>query len=50
MLGEEKKEQKLINTNVITRYNATVVSCDEQLWKSSFSLFKHIYIFSNKSQ
>ena len=30
MLSEEK-EQKRINTNAITRYNAIVLSCDQQL-------------------
>ena len=42
VLDEEKKNKKLININVITRYNAIVVSCNEQLRRSSFSLFKHI--------
>ena len=42
MLGkEEKKAKKLINTIVITRHNAIVIPCDEQLWRSSFNLFKH---------
>ena len=41
MLSEEKKQKKLINANVITRHNAIVISCDEQMWISSFSLFKH---------
>ena len=40
MLGEEKKQKKLINANVITRNNAIVISCDEQMQISSFSLFK----------
>ena len=41
MLSEEKKQKKLINANVITRHNAIVISCDEQIQISSFSLFKH---------
>ena len=41
MLSEEKKQKKLINANVITRHNAIVISCDEQMRISSFSLFKH---------
>ena len=40
MLSEEKKQNKLINTNVITKHNITVISCDAQLRRSSFSLFK----------
>ena len=48
MLSEEKKERKnkknLINTNVITRNNAVVISCDEQLWRSSLNFFKHFPI------
>ena len=45
MLSEEKKNKKLISTNVTTRLNAIVVSCDEHLWRSSLSLFKQTYIF-----
>ena len=30
MLSEEKKQQKLINANIIIRHNAIVISCDEQ--------------------
>ena len=30
MLGEEKKQKKLINANVITIHNVIVISCDEQ--------------------
>ena len=41
MLMEEKKQKKLINANVITRQNDIVISCDEQMHISSFSLFKH---------
>ena len=44
MLSEEKKQTKLINANVITRHNAIVISCDEQMQISSFSLFKHFPI------
>ena len=44
MLSEEKKQKKLINANVITRHNAIVISWDEQMWISSFSLFKHFPI------
>ena len=46
MLSEEKKQKKLINANVITRHNA-IISCDEQMWISSFSLFKHFPIKVN---
>ena len=42
---EGKKERKLINTNVILRHNAIVMSRDLQSWRSSFSPFKHIYYF-----
>ena len=46
MLSEEKKakkkkRRKLIDANVITKHNAIVISCDEQIQISSFSLFKH---------
>ena len=44
MLSEEKKQKKLINANVITRHNAIVISRDEQMQISSFSLFKHFPI------
>ena len=37
MLSEEKKNKKLINTNVIIRHNAIVVSCNGQLWRSRSS-------------
>ena len=47
MLSEEKKQKKLINANVITRHNAIVISCDEQMQISSFSLFKHFPIKVN---
>ena len=40
MLSEEKKQKKLVNANVITRHNANVLSRDEQMQISSFSLFK----------
>ena len=43
----EKKQKKLINANVITRHNAIVISCDEQMRISSFSLFKHFPIKVN---
>ena len=43
----KKKQKKLINTNVITRHNAIVISCDEQMRISSFSLFKHFPIKVN---
>ena len=46
MLSEEK-QKKLINANVITRHNAIVISCDEQMCISSFSLFKHFPIKVN---
>ena len=36
----EKKEQKLINTNAITRRNVIAISRDQQLWRSSFSLIQ----------
>ena len=47
MLSEEKKQKKLINANVITRHNTIVISCDEQMQISSFSLFKHFPIQVN---
>ena len=47
MLSEEKKQKKLINANAITRHNAIVTSCDEQMQISSFSLFKHFPIKVN---
>ena len=47
MLSEEKKQKKLINANVITRHNSVVISCDEQMRISSFSLFKHFPIKVN---
>ena len=40
-----KKEQKLINTNVITRHNAIAISCDQQSWRSSFSLIQIYLLF-----
>ena len=40
-------EEKVINANVITRHNAIVISCDEQMQISSFSLFKHFPIKVN---
>ena len=43
----EKKQQKLINADVITRHNAIVLSCDKQMQISSFSLFKHFPIKVN---
>ena len=46
MLSEEKAKE-LINANVITRHNAIVISCDEQMQISSFSLFKHFPIKVN---
>ena len=36
----KKKEQKLINTNAITRRNVIAISRDQQLWRSSFSLIQ----------
>ena len=39
MLSEEK-EQKLVNTNVITGHNTIAASSDQQLWISSFSLIQ----------
>ena len=47
MLSEEKKQKKLINADVITRHNAIVISCDEQMQICSFSLFKHFPIKVN---
>ena len=47
MLSEEKKQKKLINANVILRHNAIVISRDEQMQISSFSLFKHFPIKVN---
>ena len=47
MLSEEKKQKKLINANVITRHNAIVIFCDEQVQISSFSLFKHFPVKVN---
>ena len=44
---EKKKQKKLMNANVITRHNAIVISCDEQMQISSFSLFKHFSIKVN---
>ena len=42
----KKKEQKLINTNVITRHKAVDKSRDQQLWRSSFSLIQtYLQIF-----
>ena len=46
MLSEgEKKEQNLINTNVITRHNAIAISRDQQSWRSSFSLIQTYLLF-----
>ena len=42
---KKKRTKKLIKTNIITRYKAIAMSRDLQLWRSSFSLFKHIYYF-----
>ena len=36
----EKKEQKLIKTNVITRHYAIAMSHDQQSWRSSFILIQ----------
>ena len=36
----EEKEQKLINTNAITRHNTIAMYRDQQSWRSSFSLFQ----------
>ena len=47
MLSEEKKQKKLINANVILRHNAIIISRDEQMQISSFSLFKHFPIKVN---
>ena len=47
MLSEEKKQKKLINANLIARHNAIVISSDEQMQISSFSLFKHFPIKVN---
>ena len=47
MLSEEKTEKKLINANVFTRHNVIVISREEQMWISSFSLIKHFSIKVN---
>ena len=47
MLSEENKQKKVINANAVTRHNAIVISCDEQMRISSFSLFKHFPIKVN---
>ena len=47
MLSEEKKQKKLNNTNAVTIHNAIVISCDEQMQISSFSLFKYFPIKVN---
>ena len=47
MLSEKKNQKKLINANVIKRYNSIVISCDEQMQISSLSLFKHFPIKVN---
>ena len=47
MLSKQKKQKKLINGNVITKHNAIVISCDEQMQIFSFSLFKHFPIKVN---
>ena len=47
MLSKQKKQKKLINANVITKHNAIVISCDEQMQIFSFSLFKHFPIKVN---
>ena len=44
---KKEKQKKLINANVMTRHNAIVTSRDEQIWISSFSLFKHFLIKVN---
>ena len=36
----KKKEQKLLNTNAITRHNAIAIFRDQQSWGSSFSLIQ----------
>ena len=43
----KKKQKELINANVITRHNAIVTFCDEQIQISSFSLFRHFPIKVN---
>ena len=47
MLSEEKMEKKLINAIVFTRHNDIVISREEQMWISSFSLIKHFPIKVN---
>ena len=37
----EGKAKETDQCNVIIRHNAVVISCDEQMQISSFSLFKH---------
>ena len=40
-----KKEQELINTNVVTRHNAIAMSRDQQSWRSSFSVIQISLLF-----
>ena len=40
-----EKEQKLINTNVVTRHSAIGMSRDQQSWRSSFSLIQIYLLF-----
>ena len=44
LLSKEKK-QKSINTNTIIKYNVVVISRDQQLWRSSFSLIQIRLLF-----
>ena len=41
----EKKEQKLINTNVITIHNPIAISRDQQRGDLVLASFKHVYNF-----
>ena len=44
-----KKEQKLINANAITRHKTIAISCDQQSWRSSFSLTQTFLQIFNKN-
>ena len=46
----KKEEQKLINTNAITKHNAIAIPCDYQSWKFSFNLIQKCLQLSLKSR
>ena len=46
----KKKEQKLINTNVITKHKAVDKSRDQQSWRSSFRLIQTYLQIINKNR